>query len=338
MADDKSILYSCAESERINQLIQTQIAPHLFLVCNYAPSPYLVEGEDAKFVVGILNLYKFVVDGSIIDKIPNIMDSTMRNIINKKVFMEKINLVKALRTVYCHNESEISGNDDDVKKVNAWIQKIPQTIDDYRVLNQQLQKLASDIVIILHQFIKEASRTKQKAVLIENWEDTIRKFYQRPNTKNILVGQLKKFYSARKGISSMENPDIRDMASCVKKYYIGEFERELEKWENVYRAFCKKRSFSAEDLAKLRKKVEAAEEKLINEKKKIIARLGDGDITIDNIDRNDYTYLSLYVKELPKKIINIMDNTADTSVYGNLLPQNIVQYIVKQDFDLIIIR
>ena len=336
MADGKSILYSCEESDRINQLIQTKIAPHLFLTCNYAPNPYLIQSEDAQFVVGILNLYKFAVDGSIIDKIPNIMDASMGSTINKNVFMKKIELVKALRTVYCHNESEISGNDDDVKIVDAWMQKKPQTINDYKALNQKLQKLASDIVAILHQFIDEVSKAKHKAVLIENWEDIIKKFYRRPNTKNILVGQVKKFYSARKGVLSMDRLDTIDMARCIRNYYIGDIESKLEEKEDNYRVLCKKLSLSAEDQIKLRQSVDIVQEKLIERKKQIIISLGNGRTTIDNIDRNDFPYLELYIKELPQKITNLMDNVADTNVYGTLLPQNIVQYIVKQDFDLII--
>lgn len=336
MADDKNILYSCAESDRINQLIQTKIAPHLFLTCNYAPSPYFIQSEDAKFVVGILNLYKFAVDGSIIDKIPNIMDATMGSTLNKKEFTDKINLVKALRTVYCHNESEISGNDDEVRIINSWMQKIPQTINDYRVLNQKLKKLASDIVAVLYQFIEEASKTKQKAVLIENWENIIRNFYRRPNTKNILIGQLKKFYSARKGILLMDRSANLDMVGCVRKYYIGDIESKLEEKKNNYRLLCKKLSLSVENKAKLREIVETTEKELKERKKQIIVRLGNTRTTMDNIDRNDYPYLELYMKELPQRIIDLMSNTLDTYVYETLLPQNIVQYIVKQDFDLII--
>lgn len=336
MADDKSILYSCAESDRINQLIQTKIAPHLFLACNYAPSPYLIQSEDAKFVVGILNLYKFVIDGSVIEKIPSIIDAAMGSTLNKKTFTEKIAIVKALRTVYCHNESEISGNDDEVKIVNAWMNKMPQNISDYGILNRQLQKLASDIMALLYQFIEEASKTKQKAVLIENWEYNIGNFYRRPNTKNILVGQLKKFYSARKGILSMDRFDYLDMLSCVRKYYIGDLESQLEEKENNYKIICRRTSLSIENQAKLRKKVETVETELIERKKQIIVKLGNGRTNIDNIDRTDHPYLELYMNELPQRIINLISNTADTNVYGTLLPQDIVQYIVKQDFDLIV--
>lgn len=336
MVNDDSILYSNFESDKINQMIQTKIAPHLFLACNYAPSSFFIQSEDAKFIVGILNLYKFAVDGSIIDKIPNIMDETMGSTINRREFIKKINLVKALRTVFCHNESEISGNNDDVKIVNLWLEKIPQTINDYKILNQQLQKLASEIVAILYQFINDASRSKRKEVLIENWENIIKNFYQRSNTKNILVGQLKKFYSARKGILSMDRSDNLDMAKCVRKYYIGDIENELKKKEENYRLICRTVSLTAENKSKLKTQIESVEKELIKRKKNIIKRLGNSGITIERIDGNDYLYLDLYMKELPQRIIKIIDDTVDTSVYGNLLPQNIVQYIVKQDFDLII--
>lgn len=334
MANDKSILYSSEESDRINQLIQSKIASHLFLACNYAPSPYLIQSEDAKFVVGILNLYKFAIDGSIIDKIPQIMDAAMGSTINRKAFAEKIKLVKALRSVYCHNESEISGNDDDIKTVNSWMQKTPQTINDYRMLNQQLQKLASDIVAVLDQFIKDASKTRQKDVLIKNWEGIISNFYQRPNTKNILKGQLKKFYSARKGITSMGKADDLDMVSCVRKYYIGDLEQEQKVTKDAYERI-RKLSLPDKERAKMLEKIKMVEDKLENRKKKLIVRLGDGRTTIDNIDRNDYPYLELYMKELPQRIIDFIGNTQDTNVYGTLLPQDIVQYILKLDFDSI---
>lgn len=336
MVDDKNILYSNAESDRINLLVQKKIAPHLFLACNYAPSPYGVISEDAKFIVGILNLYKFVIDSSIIDKIPSIIDVAMSSTFNKKVFMEKVTLVKALRTVYCHNESEISGNDDEIKIVNKWMQKTPETLDDYKILNQQLQKLATDIVTVLYKFIDEAAKTKQRIVLIENWEDIIKSFYQRPNTRNILLGQLKKVYSARKGIVSMDRTANLDMAVCVRKYYIGDVERILEEKENNYRLICRKCTLSAVDQAKLKKIVEIAEENLIDRKRQIAEKFGSGKITIENLDRNDYLYLELYLKELPQKIIDLIDNTTDTNAYGTLLPQNIVQYILKKDLDLII--
>lgn len=336
MASDKSILYSCEESDRINQLIQTNIAPHLFLACNYAPSPYYIESEDAKFVVGILNLYKFAVDGSIIDKIPDIMDENIRRTIDVKAFKKNIDIVKALRSGYGHNESEMSGNDDDVKKVDVWMQKRPQTTNDYIALNQRLQKLATDIVDVVHRFIKAASKSKQKTDLIKKWENIIGNFYQRPNTKNILVGQLKKFYSARKGILSMGRADNLDMACCVRRYYIGELERKRDEKENNYRIVCRKLFLSTEKLTKLREGVEEVEEELIKRKKEIIIRLGNGRTTIDNIDKNDYPYLDLYMKELPQRIIELIGNVVDTRIYGTLLPQNIVQYIMKQDFDLII--
>lgn len=335
MVSDKSILYSCEESDRINRLIQTKIAPHLFLTCNYAPSPYYIESEDAKFVVGILNLYKFAVDGSVINKIPDIMDDNMSHTIDVKSFKKNIDIVKALRSSYGHNESEISGNDDDVKKVDAWMQKRPQTTNDYIALNQRLQKLAADIVDVVHQFVIEASRSKQKTFLIERWENIIGDFYQRPNTKNILVGQLKKFYSARKGILSMERSDNRDMACCVRTYYIGDLESKRDEREEHYR-ICRNLSLSTENQAKLKKKVEEVEEKLTERKNQIIMRLGSGGTTIDKLDRNVYLYLDLYMKELPQKIIDLIKNAEDTDAYETLLPQNIVQYIVKQDFDLII--
>lgn len=336
MDNDKHILYSCEESEKINQLIQTKIASHLFLTCNYAPSPYLVQSEDAKFVVGILNLYKFVIDGSIIDKIPYIIDANMGIIFNKNEFKDKIDVVKALRTVYCHNESEISGNDHDIKVVNAWMKQIPKTVDDYGVLNQQLQRLASDIIAVLYQFVEDASRVKQKAVLIENWENIISRFYQRPSTKNILEGQLKKFYIARKGILNMDRYTNLDMMSCVREYYIGDIERKLAKKESCYNMLCRKCSLSAETQATLKAQVKEVEDELKERKKQIIEKLRNNRTNIDNIDRSNAPYLELYMKELPQKIIKLIGDTSDTNIYGTLLPQDIVQYIVKQDFNLII--
>lgn len=336
MAADENILYSSVISEEITELVQTKIAPHLFLTCNYTPSPYLLLNEDAKFVVGILNLYKFTIDGSIIDKIPGIMDAAMSSTLNKKMFLEKIALVRALRTVFCHNESEISGNDDDIKIVDAWMRKRPQTDDDYKLLNQHLQKLASEVVAAIYQFIGDASMSKQKKALVNKWEEVIKSFYRRPNTKNILEGQLKKIYSARKGILSMNRSDNLDMEECVKKYYLGGLEEKLKEQESNYVYLCKTLSLPAESQAKLRRKVEEVEEELIERKKQIVERFGKNEITLDDLEKRKRLYLDLYLRELPQKISCLIDDSVDTNVYGTLLPQDIVQYIIQKDFDLIL--
>lgn len=329
---DKEVIYGVEETDAVNRVVQEKIANHLFLTCNYAPSPYVIYSEDAKFVVGILNLYKYVIDGSIIDKIPNMISENMEGVINRKEFGEKINLVKALRTVYCHNESQVSGNDDDVKRVDAWILKRPQSVQDYVILNRKLQTLASEIDSLIYKFIEVGSKCKQKPLLISNWEEEIADFYRRPNTMQILRGQLKKFYAARFGIQDIDSSMNYRVAKCVGQYYIGELEAELEKVKKKYNIL------SPQSRSVLASYVNKKENELLNRKNEIIKRLGKDAKKPEDLDKNPYMYIDYYMTELPQKIIDFMNSTADTNVYGTLLPQDIVQYIIKQDFDLIMRR
>ena len=326
---DKGVIYGIEETNDVNKVVQEKISSHLFLTCNYAPSPYMIYGEDAKFVVGILNLYKYTIDGSIIDKIPSMILIDMEGAFNKKEFGEKINLVKALRTMYCHNESDISGNDDDVKRVDAWTGKRPQSVEDYIDLNRKLQTLASEIDDLIYKFVEAGSKCKQKTVLVSKWEETIASFYRRPSTRNILQGQLKKFYSARFNIQDIDSGLNYKVAMCVKQYYIGELEVELEK----ARERCK--ILSAQSRRIVQPIVDAAETKLLKRKSEILKRLGKSEKGMADLDKKPYMYLEYYLNELPQRIIDFMNSTADTNVYGTLLPQDIVQYIVKQDFDMI---
>ena len=68
-----NILWSSEESVRLNKKIQDNIAKHLFLTCNYEIGPLQqVISEDAKYLTAVLNLYKFLIDSSIINKLDSL--------------------------------------------------------------------------------------------------------------------------------------------------------------------------------------------------------------------------------------------------------------------------
>lgn len=329
MFDEESVLYSNTRSEEINLLVQKDVAPHLFLICNYSPCPYYVQSEDAKFIMGILNLYKFSIDGSIVDKIIDIMNIDAEK--REKNFKKSIKLIKSLRTVYCHNENEVNGNNADVKSVDEWMSKKPQNIEDYKALNEQLQGLASDIVNTLYEYIDEISQCQEKVHIIKRWEEAICKFYQRHNTSKILVGQLRKFYAARKGLTSIDGTDNYNLAKYVRKFYIGEMEDKIEQYKEILRKY----KSNKKDQAAILNLIEQMENKIDNKKMEVISRLDKGSKDKNELDENYFLYLDSYIKEMPSKIISLIHSSDKSNEYGTLLPQDIVQFIVKQDFDAI---
>jgi hypothetical protein len=337
MAEEKSILFSAEESDRINARVQEEIAPHLFLVCNYAPNRYPVQSEDARFVVGMLNLYKFVKDASIVDKIIY-MDWEQQDHLNDS-FKDNIKTVSALRQIYCHNESEISGNDADIRTVDDWMQMPASTEDhteDYKELNRKLQGLADEIIAEIDQFIGNVANSDHKDEVIAAWENEIGQFYKRPNTGKILIGRLEKYYASKKGITQqMSKPDISNMQKCIRAYYLRNLEEEKRENEQALKDATELTnagtlSLSEEDLQKLQPLAEAAGEAVAAKKKEIVEFLHYKGLTIDNIDQKMYCYKDFYIRKLPERIISFMKER-EPSDYKTLLPQDIVPTVLRED-------
>lgn len=97
------------------------------------------------------------------------------------------------------------------------------------------------------------------------------------------------------------------------------------KFQNIIE-FSRKTPLSSKVLTQIQAKITENEDK-IRAKKSVIIK----DIEAD-IDNNVYLYLDYYIKKFPERLRKAV-KTKNADEYGTLLPQDIVQYVINQDFD-----
>lgn len=328
-----NILWSSEESVRLNKKIQDNIAKHLFLICNYEVGPLQqVISEDAKYMTAVLNIYKFLIDSSIINNLDSLRKGHSEIRYDYRKLKKIIGITKALRTVYVHNESEESGNDYDLDVYNGWIKSIIgkteiSTFAEYEKLRLELEANADEAVRIMNDFIDSVQNAADQSGLIEEWENLILRFYSTDNSNNIVKGQLKRAYKAQ-WVTDGHAPRAitnRDVAEWIKKMYYSDEQKEIDKLQGIIE-FSRKKYLSSKALAQIQAKITENKEK-INEKKSAIIKEIEADI-----DNNIYLYLDYYIKKFPEKLRKVV-RTKNVDEYGTLLPQDIVQYIINEDFN-----
>ena len=330
---ENNILWSSEESIRLNKKIQDNIAKHLFLICNYEIGPLQqVISEDAKYLTAILNLYKFLIDSSIINKLDSLPNRDLKIHYEHRKLKEIIDIAKTLRTVCAHNESEESGNDYELAAYGDWVKSIIgkteiSTFAQYEKLRLELEEKADEAVRIVNDFIDSAQKAADQSRLIEEWENLILKFYSTGNSANIVKGQLKKAYKTQWVTGGHAPRDIkpRDVAEWIKKMYYCDEQKEIDMLQNIIE-LSGTRPLSSKFLVQIQAKIAENENKIETKKSNIKKEIG-GDI-----DKNVYLYLDHYIKKFPAKLKETV-KTKDTDEYGTLLPQDIVQYIINADFD-----
>ena len=62
------------DAEKFNNLFKEKVAKHLFIFCNYSPIIENLQGQSARYIPNILNLYIFAVDSCFfLRRLPNIV-------------------------------------------------------------------------------------------------------------------------------------------------------------------------------------------------------------------------------------------------------------------------
>lgn len=330
---ENNILWSSEESVRLNKKIQDNIAKHLFLTCNYEIGPLQqVISEDAKYLTAVLNLYKFLIDSSIINKLDSLRKGHSEIHYEHRKLRKIIDIAKVLRTVCTHNESEESGNDYDLAVYSDWVKRIIgmteiSTFAQYEKLRLELEAKADEAVRIVNDFIDSAQKAADQSSLIKEWENLILRFYSTGNSDNIVKGQLKRAYKAQWVTGGHAPRDItnRDVAEWIKKMYYRDEQKEIDKFQNIIEQ-SRKTPLSSKVMAQIQAKI-AENENKIREKKSVIKNEIGADI-----DNNVYLYLDYYIKKFPCKLSKAV-KTKNADEYGTLLPQDIVQYMINEDFD-----
>lgn len=319
---NENIIFSPKKAEELNERVSNSIATHLFLLCNYNPDSITIFSEDAKFMQASLNMYKFLVDAGICNNLKGLRKKY--NITyNYKKIDTIIKNVNAIRTTLGHNVDERNGTDDNRKIVEQWFLGIvgKKQLDDskeYEKALKEIERYGEECISILTAFVEAVGKSNRKCELIKDWEKLIIDFYKRPNSKNILEGQLMLAYQSRVGVGGRKAKI--DVASWVKEMI---FYKEQSQIDNLYE-IIRKSSFPASVLSNIKEKI-LDNEKSIAEKKSCIAEYAKKDVDSLRI----FDYWNYYLYTIPNKI----QSHLDMGQISSLLPQDIVQQIIEEDFD-----
>lgn len=194
-----SILFDGSVADSINKEVTEKIAPHLFMFCHYNPGPLVVYGDDAKFMQGTLNLYKLLVDCSLVGSIKKICKAG--NLQDFPKLMQDKDTANMLRTALAHNTDKLNGTSTTTKDYEKWLQMVSgkakmEDVADYKKPLQKLEDIASSTVSVLKAFIDSVTSAKRKQKIVAKWEECIIEFYCRGAGKNIVEGMLRNAYLA----------------------------------------------------------------------------------------------------------------------------------------------
>ncbi len=328
----KSILFFPDLTELLNQKVSKKIAPHLFLFCHYQPDQVRVFSFDARFCQGVMNLYKLVVDASIIGMLYKIAKP------NKIVFDQKkldghIKTISMLRTVLGHNISEQNGTSDLQKQYESWLKQatgktVIQNAEDYEPAVKILEQMGADICRILDQFINQAALRPERKEVAASWEETIFAFYKKSPGQKIFLGQMKDAYLSRcyaGSINIQKNRLKRKLACWFQSYYCQKQEeqiRNLHKILDVYGAKLDKNV-----CRQIQVEAEEEEHRLEEIKRKVASKLGV--ISTDYL--TPYQYQEYYFLEMNQKLQDALLRMKKSGK-GSMLPESLMQELIEKEF------
>lgn len=319
---NENITFSPKGAEELNKKVKSSIASHLFLLCNYNPDSISIFSEDAKFMQASLNMYKFLVDAGICNNLKGLRKkySITYDYMKIDTIIKNIN---AIRTTLGHNVDERNGTDDNRKIVEQWFLSVvgKKQLNDskeYGKALKEIERYADECISIFTVFIEAVGKSDRKCELIKDWEKLIIDFYKRPSSKNIFEGQLMLAYQSRAGAGGKETKI--DVANWVKEMFFYKEQSQIDNLQEIVR----KSSLSTSVLSDIRAKI-LDNERSIAEKKSCIAEFAKKNV--DSLRMFDYWNYYLYI--IPNKI----QCHLDSGQISSLLPQDVVQQIIEEDFD-----
>ena len=230
----KDMLFSASPITDLNQLVQSKLASHLFLCCNYNPLPGVGLSDDGKYYPAITNLYRIVSDCSCIIKHLSKFEYPIASIETAKKLNRSIGTINMLRSVVAHNNSRNNGRREAERldDYHCWVQRIigksePNCSDDYSALLKELRVISNDLYDTLEEYILLAATHNQKDLIINEWESCIIDWYCGKNVKrDIFLGVLEDEYLARVPLTNLDNRMHYRVARWIKNYYTNETQLE----------------------------------------------------------------------------------------------------------------
>lgn len=324
------ILFDPQGANALNKFVQSKVAPHLFIVCNYHPDVFNLFSDDARFIQGILNLYKFSIDTSLINRIGQI-DRKLGGIIHRKYKKSMSELEKCLETISYLRTFAAHNNDhnDKIDKTEAWLihiihKKQFDTIEDYSKALKELDRLGDKtyavVTDILNYMVKEYSKEDLCKVL----QGYILSFYNsresNPNT-SLFKEELRAAYRARTRSGGIIQD--RSLGIWCRNKYLKDLEEKINLF-NSYLPILKgdpKRKV-VESIAQIQNDIYKIESQVANKSNRC-----RGDVT----KLNAFDFLDFYRKTSVDNCTKILPDLLRQNL--TMLPQDMFQYIIINDFD-----
>ena len=333
---------SAVTAQQLNRSVQEQIDPHLFLFCNYEPTPSYAISEDAQFLTAVQDLYKFAIDSNCILKYHyKYVSQTERH--RFRQLSNLIDQINADRAVIDHNQSPDNGRVEQslLQTYTAWIRSVlgkaePTTLHDFAVLNAELTQMGNELVRLTKDWIRCIGQKADtdKAKVAEKWAKRTLQWYCKSTKKEIYMGQLMDAYLARASAAghSINIPNYqlqRKVNNWIRHAYffplstaIEELETNIAKLENMLQNGAVCAQLSTEQQLLLRRKVAEYRQQLAMKNQEMAdLQTGVGGNSIE------YFYRNLEVQL--HRTISALD--ADQASY-TLLPQDLLQEDIQRFF------
>ncbi len=317
-----SILFSPNAADALNKKVKEKIDKRLFLFCNYNPDSLRTYSYDAKFFLGIMNLYKLLIDTGICKKFGKIKKKYSLSFdCNRLNYI--ILIIESFRTYLSHNVDCKSANEDDKVNVERWFlqligRKYPENAEQYEKPLEEITKYGEECIKLLNVFVEEVSMHTRKNEIIAEWVNLIFNFYSRPNSKNIIKGHIKLTYLALKGTSTEINE--YDIALWTKKMLCYPEQTVID---NLEYALTNVSCLSEKNKKDISEKIKETSALMDNNKKKIAEHQKKNKSELKPFDYLDY-YVCCFPKQIRKKY---EDGTLES-----LLPQDVVDQIIEDDY------
>lgn len=323
-----TILFDYTLAETLNEKVK-KIAGHLFLFCEYDTGMYPVFSADAKFLLGVLNLYRVTVDASIVHKLQNVAEYTsstsLRNIYKK--IQPIVEESQMLRSVVAHNQGKWTGGN--TCAYRQWVleriqKKSIEGVEDYTLLLGALSDLADRLVSSLEKFIETAAQLNDKKIICA-WQDLLLEFYRKDQGKRMIQHQIAEVYYAR--LAGQRNTIVdegairkKELAVWIERRYVGDALVKKKKWADF---LADTHGLCQNTKQAIQQKIEEAEQEVQRIKEDVSSKCKKRE---DKLTPYDYwdVYLMYIFDMLKDRLNNVKEG-------DSMLPDGILQEIIIND-------
>lgn len=237
-----SSIISAKAAKELDTLAQS-INPILFWTCNFEPMISYAISEDARFFIGIQDLYKFAFDTNCVLKgiASNNKNSICQNLLpsrDAEILRNATDTVQMLRAVLSHNHSDLNGKMDSaaIDAYNGWIREklgkdTPVAPGDFSELNAALRDIGADLIRLSEQVIACIKARQDVDVITKKWIERTLQWYCTGTHQNYYRSQLCDLYYAEgceRRRNFANNVDEHELVSRVNRWIKNQITREFD--------------------------------------------------------------------------------------------------------------